>query len=135
MNKPFSLSKNERIKSKKTIETLFQQGEAFFSYPYRLVYSVNREARQPGLFMAISVPKRLFKRAHERNRIKRLARETYRLQKTALQTLVIQHQFELNLMFIYQARDIVAYNTMEKHMQLGLQGVQQRIFPTPKQPS
>ena len=133
MNKPFSLSKNERIKSKKTIETLFQQGEAFFSYPYRLVFILHREAKQPSLNMAISVPKRFFKRAHDRNRIKRLARETYRLQKTALHTLVMQHQCELNLMLIYQGRDILDYNVMYKQMNSCLQQLSERIFPMPKQ--
>ena len=131
MNKPFSLSKNERIKSKKTIETLFQQGEAFFSYPYRLVFKVTPSINRKGLYMAISVPKRFFKRAHDRNRIKRLARETYRIEKIALQSKVIDHQWELNLMFIYQGREILEYSAMQKHMQQSLLHLQQRVFPTP----
>ena len=81
--------------------------------------------------MAISVPKRFFKRAHDRNRIKRLARETYRIEKIALQSKVIDHQWELNLMFIYQGREILEYSEMQKHMHQSLLHLQQRVFPTP----
>lgn len=131
MNKPFSLSKTERIKSKKTIETLFQQGEAFFSYPYRIVFSLKRNAQIPTLCFAISVPKRFFKRAHDRNRIKRQTREAYRLQKQSLQANVQSHQHALNIMLIYQARDIMDSECLHKYMQQTLEHLQKRIYPTP----
>jgi len=69
MNKPFSLSKTERLKSKKTIDTLFQIGEAFFVFPYKVIFRIAPttlvEASDQGapLVMGISVPKRIFKRA------------------------------------------------------------------------
>jgi ribonuclease P protein component len=131
MNKPFSLSKNERIKSKKTIETLFQQGEAFFSYPYRIVYSLAQNAETPALCFAISVPKRFFKRAHDRNRIKRQTREAYRLQKQSLLTNVQTHHHALNMMLIYQAREVMDSISLHKHMQQCLEHLQKRIYPNP----
>lgn len=131
MNKPFSLSKNERIKSKKSIETLFQQGEAFFSYPYRIVFSVTQNAETPALCFAISVPKRFFKRAHDRNRIKRQTREAYRLQKQTLQANVQTHQHALNVMMIYQAREPMDSPSLHKHIHLCLEQLQKRIYPNP----
>jgi ribonuclease P protein component len=131
MNKPFSLSKLERIKSKKTIETLFQQGEAFFSYPYRIVFSVTQNAETPALCFAISVPKRFFKRAHDRNRIKRQTREAYRLQKQTLQANVQSHQQILNVMMIYQAREPMDSTSMHKHIHQCLEQLQKRIYPNP----
>lgn len=129
MNKPFSLTKNERIKSKKTIETLFQQGEAFFSYPYRIVYSLAQNAETQALCFAISVPKRFFKRAHDRNRIKRQTREAYRLQKQSLLTNVQTHHHALNMMLIYQAREVMDSISLHKHMQQCLEHLQKRIYP------
>lgn len=129
MNKPFSLSKNDRIKSKKTIETLFQQGEAFFSFPYRIVFVKTSQATAPSLQMAISVPKRFFKRAHDRNRIKRLTKESYRLQKQTLQTLVFEQLDCLQVMFIYQGRDILDYQTIHRYVQQALQQLQKRLYP------
>lgn len=130
MNKPFSLSKTDRIKSKKTIETLFQQGEAFFSYPYRIVYSLEKNTQTPALCFAISVPKRFFKRAHDRNRIKRQTREAYRLQKQSLQANVQINQHVLNIMMIYQAREVMDSISLHKHMQQSLEHLQKRIYPT-----
>jgi ribonuclease P protein component len=71
MNKPFSLSKTERLKSKKTIDTLFRTGEAFFVFPYKVIFRIAPatlvEASDQGapLVMGISVPKRIFKRANK----------------------------------------------------------------------
>lgn len=129
MNKPFSLSKNERIKSKKTIETLFRQGEAFFSYPYRMVFILEKSSKNPGLHLAFSVPKRYFKRAHDRNRIKRITREACRLQKQALVSVLMQQSDRLQVMMIYQAREVIDYATLYKHMHQGLLQLQKRVSP------
>lgn len=78
----FSLPKNEKLKSKKEIERLFEKGHSVSSFPIRLVYSAFEERETPTK-VAFSVPKRHFKLAVTRNRIKRLMREAYRLKKNA----------------------------------------------------
>ena len=127
MKKPFSLSKQERIKSRKTIETLFHAGEAFFSYPYRIVYKVDRPPVTSAdtlsqVQMAVSVPKRFFKGAHDRNRIKRLTRQAYRLQKNILITQAHHHQANIKLMLVFQGKTLPNYetcfNAVEKIIQL-----------------
>ena len=73
-------NKHEKLKSQKTIEQLFLDGDSVSAYPLRLVYLKHGDSRKVG----VSVSKRNFKRAVDRIRIKRLLREAYRLNKTML---------------------------------------------------
>ena len=76
------LSKSDRLKSRKHIELLFAEGKTLKSYPIILVYlPVEPEVGKPALQITVSVSKRKFKRAPDRNRIKRQLREAYRTQK------------------------------------------------------
>ncbi|WP_315366190.1 ribonuclease P protein component [Prevotella koreensis] len=82
-----TLEKRERISSKKTIDRLFcgGQSKAMSAFPLRAVYAVMpREKGGSEAAMMVSVPKRMFKRAVKRNRVKRQVRESYRLNKHVL---------------------------------------------------
>ena len=76
----FSYSKNERLKSKKIIELLFKEGQRVSAFPLTLVYLKSEKSNQIG----VSVSKRYFKKAVDRNRVKRLLREAYRHNKKML---------------------------------------------------
>jgi ribonuclease P protein component len=83
MRKTFT--KEERLCSKRKIDSLFHSGSSFIVYPFRVVYLAS--PAQENLYpvqVILSVSKRRFKHAHDRNRIKRLIREVYRLQKNEL---------------------------------------------------
>lgn len=84
----FTLGKAERISSKKQVDRLFRGGgsRAMSAFPVRMVYAVEergQECREPKVQMMVSVPKRYFKRAVKRNRVKRQMREAYRRHKYA----------------------------------------------------
>jgi ribonuclease P protein component len=79
----FSLGAKERLKSAKSIEHLFSEGKAISAYPLRLVFIANPNGSGP-MQCAFSVSKRHFKKAVDRNRIKRLLRASYRKIKPAL---------------------------------------------------
>ena len=89
MSGAFGLAKTERICSKKLIETLFNSGagKSLSAFPLRLVYMLIERDTSAGLMppvqaqMMVSVPKRYFKRAVKRNRVKRQVREAYRKNK------------------------------------------------------
>jgi len=76
-----TLGKQERLKSRKLIEKLFTDGKSVKNFPLRMVFLQVQHTSTFPIQAAFSVPKRNFKRAVDRNRIKRLLRETYRLQK------------------------------------------------------
>ncbi len=77
----FTLGKEERLKSRKLIGRLYSEGEYIKKFPLKMVYLQTEHTSKYPTQVGVSVPKRLFKRAVDRNRIKRLLRESYRLQK------------------------------------------------------
>jgi ribonuclease P protein component len=102
MSGPFTLGKHERLKSKKDIDTLFLAGKAFFVFPYKIVYQLKSGLPESSpLQFGVTVPKRNFKRAVDRNNIKRLTRELYRIQKVQLKEHLMNQQLVLQVMFIY----------------------------------
>ncbi len=120
MKKPFSLSKHERIKSKKTIDTLFLSGEAFFVFPYKVLFTkhpLDEAHRESELRVVMSVPKRIHKRANKRNRIKRLSKEVYRLQKNDLKMCLKERNESLNIIMIYTATDEIPFAELHIKMQ------------------
>jgi len=98
--------KNEKLKSRNTIDTLFSKGKSVSKYPLRLVY-IAQETGDGELFkMGVSVSKKHFKKAVDRNYFKRLLRESYRLNKTLLlQNLEQPYAF----MLLYQSKDRLSF--------------------------
>jgi ribonuclease P protein component len=102
--KPYSLGKSERLKSRKQIDMLFETGKKISQFPFRLLYRT-----EPGdgqVQAGFTVSSKVFPRAVDRNRIKRLSREAYRLQKKDLETVVMKNKAMLYLFFIYTGREM-----------------------------
>ena len=76
-----TLGKQERLKSKKLIEKLYTEGDSVKAFPLRMIYVQTKHTSDFPCQVGVSVAKRNFKLAVDRNRLKRLMRETYRLQK------------------------------------------------------
>ncbi|WP_100802734.1 ribonuclease P protein component [Ulvibacter sp. MAR_2010_11] len=107
----FRLPKHEKLKSRKTIEALFLEGKSLTKFPVKVFYLPleNLETFQA----AFAVPKRNFKSAVTRNRIKRQLRETYRLQKEVLRA---NNGPKFALLFLYISKDKPQYVTLEASM-------------------
>lgn len=102
----FSYPKNEKLKSKNTIDLLFSKGKSVAKYPLRLVYMEGEFQEEEKIKMGVSVSKKYFKKAVDRNYFKRVLRETYRLNKHLLTgNLEKPHAF----MFFYQTKDRLSY--------------------------
>ena len=108
MVKQFTLGKEERLKSRKQIEQLFSEGKKFTLAPFRIYYSFNKDKNIPLQFGA-GVSSKIFKKAVDRNRVKRLIREAYRLQKIMLLEKLAEQNTQLNLFFIYTGKELPEY--------------------------
>ena len=117
--------KAERLCSKKHIETLFAGGSRTISaYPLRVVFMPVEEAKEP-VQVLISVSKRHFKHAVDRNRIKRLIREAYRLNKQLLiEALGAQ---KLKLAFVWMSDDLADYTTIASKMKTLLERIGENL--------
>lgn len=117
--KPFSLTKEERLSSRKTIERLFLEGNSFFIFPIKVVYLKTELPVRYPVQAAFSVSKRKFKQAVARNLLKRRMREAYRLNKESLYK-VFENDKQLAVMFIYAGREEKEYELIEKSMKQAL---------------
>ncbi|MGB0777447.1 MAG: ribonuclease P protein component [Flavobacteriaceae bacterium] len=104
----------ERLKSKKKIQELFTSGRVIKSFPFKLVYTpLDQGQEEHQIQLAVSVSKRLFKNAVDRNRQKRLIKEAYRLQKPALY-LELKNSYAC--MIIYLSKEELSFDQSQKAM-------------------
>jgi len=109
----FTYNKHEKLKSRKLIKQLFENGKAISIYPLRLIYLKVEHESNFLLQTGVSVSKRNFKLAVDRNRIKRMMREVYRLNKNMLyESLDDKYIF----MFIYLGKTEIEYNKLDDKM-------------------
>jgi len=101
MNPINGFCKEERLCGKTSIDTLFQTGKGFIVYPFRVVWLTVPKKGDFPCELLISAPKRKFKRANKRNRIKRCVREAYRLNKGALYQTLEKKEYNLQLALLY----------------------------------
>ena len=115
----FTFKKAERLKSKKRIESLFKKGQSFSQYPLRIVWTpiVDDFPMDFPIQFTLSVPKRSFSKAVDRNRLRRQIREAYRLHKHQLYAALENTEQRYAMMFIYQAREKLPYQDVEKALQ------------------
>ena len=102
----FNYPKNEKLKSKITIGLLFSEGKSVSKYPLRLVYHSGGLGDEQLLKVGVSVSKKYFKKAIDRNYFKRVLRETYRLNQHLLKDQLSQ---PYALMLFYQSKDRLTF--------------------------
>lgn len=110
----FTLPREERLKSVREISGLFEKGRAFLCYPIKVVWVEVPPGYEYPIQVAFSVSKKNFKKAAERNKLKRKMKEAYRLNRLKAAEQLKGHS--LNCMFIYIAREILPYSVIEKGM-------------------
>ncbi|MFT4832505.1 MAG: ribonuclease P protein component [Psychroserpens sp.] len=106
----FTLPKKEKLKSKKLIERLFAEGKSVSNYPVKLIYLKTLHADGSKIKTGVTASKRNFKSAVNRNRIKRLMRECYRLNKPLFFNNIVG---DYAFMFLYLGKDMPTYEQLE----------------------
>lgn len=123
------LKKVERLRSQKLIEKLFAEGTSYLVYPFKVVFlTVDMPDKYP-VQAAFAVSKKLYKKAVCRNRIKRLMRETYRLNKHVL--FSEGEPSKKAVMFIYVGKEILPYQTLENAMIRALNRLKKQVAQNP----
>ncbi len=105
--------KEEKLKAKRLIDELFITGKSVSKYPLRLVYIEVNDEQAPPLQTGVSVSKRHFKKAVDRNYYKRLLRENYRKNKSIILDQLDQ---KFAMMLFYQTKDRLNYQEVEHKM-------------------
>jgi ribonuclease P protein component len=112
------LGKSYKLCSKLIIESLFKEGETVKQFPF-LVKFCKQELPSNEVFQVVfSVSKRKFKKAPDRNRIKRLMREVVRKNKHALEDYLKNNNEQLALFLIYTNAEIMNYEEMNRKIVL-----------------
>lgn len=110
-----TFGKAEKLCSKLLIDELFKSGKSFKQYPLRVVYK-QLETGNTAAQVLVSVPKKRFKKAVSRNKIKRQIRETYRLSKAELLEKWHNEEKYFALAFVYIGNEIPEYAALTKSM-------------------
>lgn len=106
--KPNAFPKSQRLKSRKKLQQLFSQGKSVRVYPIRLVYLV--EPYSSGeVKCSVGVSSKYFKKAVQRNRIRRLMREAYRLQQHEIKNFAAANNKAIALFFLYIGKEMPTY--------------------------
>ena len=109
---------HDRLKSPLAIEALYRENQRIVSYPLKCYYSFSeRKETETPVRVAFTVPKKSFKKAVERNKLKRRMREAYRLNfRKILEEHIFQNDKQLKLFFIFIGKEMAEYQSVETNL-------------------
>ena len=119
--KQFSYGRIEKLKSRKQIEHLFLKGKSFNFFPLRIFYTLAPIENNFPVKASVGVSKRYFKKAVDRNRIKRLLREAYRTEKNALHIFLKEKKINIVFFISYTDKVVPELDLIKSKVQLALQ--------------
>lgn len=121
------LTGDERLKSAKQLGILFKEGRSFVKFPLRFVWMPAARTGASPARVAFSVPRRKWKRAVDRNLLKRRMREAYRLQKESLYNVALPDEGQILIACIYLADTKLAFEDIKSAMRKALKHLASRV--------
>lgn len=115
-----SYGKKEKLKSRKELDALFNGGKSFLVFPVKVLYAYT-DATSAAVKTGVGVSSRYFKKATDRNRVKRLLRETYRTEKAPLLEVIQTQSLSLNVFLLYVDKSLPEYTNLKKVMNTVIQ--------------
>jgi len=120
MAKIFSYSKEEKLKGWKLVQELFSKGKTFTVYPVKVFYMQPDVKLNNAVKVGVGTSARHFKKAVDRNRIKRLLREIYRIEKIPLHDYLKSSGKQAVIFFLYVDKSMPEYSELKTKMHLAL---------------
>jgi ribonuclease P protein component len=131
LSKKFTYQKKDKLKSRKQTQFLFSKGTAINMHPIRLIYSIEKEelgSFPNGLLQTgVGAPSRHFRKAVQRNKVKRLLREGYRLEKPDFMNAISLTNTRLNLFFLYVDVNVQTQQQIQATIKLVLQKLSDKL--------
>ena len=125
----FELPKSEILRAKNKIDALFSAGNKFYEHPFKIVYSFDsNDDVEAALQFGIVVPKRCFRKAHERNSIKRHCREAFRLNNKLLKEELKKQGKSLKFMLIFIGKEAMPPQEIHHKIILLLQRLTLQVY-------
>jgi ribonuclease P protein component len=118
--------KFELLSAKRSVAFLFEQGQSFVNHPLKVVWKIVEEPQFP-VTVLFSVPKKNFPVSPHRNRIKRLLREAYRLNKSSSVITASQKNINIQVAFIYLGKEMPTLEVIEQKILLSLKKIQHEL--------
>ncbi len=125
----YTFRKEEKLCSQKIIGEIFLSGNSFLCYPLKVVWKYEELITLYPAQVVFSVPKRLFKRAHDRNLIKRQLREVYRYRKQELYQLLELNDRKIAVMIVYIAKEKLDFGQIEGAMSKVISKLKKKLEP------
>lgn len=125
-----TLHKSERLTNKTLFEELLSSNFSFIQYPFRMIAKESSRTGDYPARIAISVSKKKFKHAVDRNRLKRLTREAFRCNKNLLYNAVVPGK-TIDILFVYLDTRIASFPKVEKALQSALAKTAQHFTNLP----
>lgn len=122
-----SYGKAEKLKSRTALNALFTGGQSFSVFPVKVFYSKMNEAAAVPVKAGVGVSARNFRKAVDRNRIKRLLRESYRLQKASLHEKLTAKQSSLAVFFLFTGKELPDQPLLMEKMRAALAKLEEKI--------
>lgn len=123
---PYNYPRSEKLKSRKALGALFTAGRSFSVFPVKVFYTYE-ENTGGGVKAGVGVSSRHFKKAVDRNRIKRLLREAYRLNKTQLNEAMQQKKSSLSVFFLYVGKELPAWELVSEKIKTALTKLEENL--------
>jgi len=120
MPQQHTFSKSQRLKSRKKLQQVFAEGKSVRTPVVRLVY-LTEKTDTPEVKCGVGLTTKYFKKAVDRNRIKRLLREAYRLQQHDLNRYAVASQLSFSLFILYTGKELPHYNAIYENVGVALQ--------------
>lgn len=114
----FTFPKSQRLTGKKEIDAVYNDGKILKKYPFVVKYLRPVEMEKECLKGVFAVPKRRIPRAVKRNRIRRMLKEAYRLNKHLLEEALGKNKQKMALFFVYTGKENVTYHQLEEKIRL-----------------